>query len=127
MLEREIVRKRPLLRPYNAYRWAVVLLILLAFGLRLQNAEMFSFWTDEGLTPLRSGYSISQILSNQVIIQEGITNDTHPPLFFIIIHFSRMILGESDFAYRYPSLLAGVLLCRCWLWWASGCGVKHLR
>jgi Dolichyl-phosphate-mannose-protein mannosyltransferase len=87
-----------------------VLFILLAFGLRLLNAEMFSFWTDEGLTPLRSGYTVPEILSNQVIIQEGVTNDTHPPFFFLILHFSRMVLGETDFAFRYPSLLASVLL-----------------
>ena len=110
MFGRVLVGKRPSLKLDNTYRWAIVLFILLAFGLRLQNAEQFSFWTDEGLTPLRSGYTISQILSNRVIIQEGITNDTHPPFFFLIIHFSRMLLGETDFAYRYPSLLAGVLL-----------------
>ena len=96
--------------PSSTYRWGIVLLILLAFGLRLHNAEQFSFWTDEGLTPLRSGYTVSTILSNEVTIQEGVTEDTHPPLFFLIIHFSRQIFGESDFAYRFPSLLAGVLL-----------------
>ncbi len=96
--------------PRSTYRWAVVFIILLAVGLRLHNAELFSFWTDEGLTPLRSGYSIPQILSNKVIIQEGITNDTHPPLFFLIIHFSRQLIGETDFAYRYLPAMAGVLL-----------------
>lgn len=95
---------------FTIYRWLILIFALLAFGLRLQNAEIFSFWTDEGLTPLRSGYTIPQILGNQIIIQEGITNDTHPPFFFLIIHFTRQLFGETDFAYRYPSLLAGVLL-----------------
>ncbi|WP_420645505.1 glycosyltransferase family 39 protein [Candidatus Leptofilum sp.] len=94
----------------SIFRWLNILLILLAFGLRLQNADFFSFWTDEGLTPLRAGYTIPDILSNRVVIQEGVTNDTHPPFFFLIIHFTRQLFGESDFAYRYPPLLAGVLL-----------------
>jgi len=85
-------------------------LTLLAFALRLVNLDSFSFWTDEGLTPLRSSYSISQILTNRIYIQEAISLDTHPPLYYLLIHATRRLWGETDFAYRYPSLLAGVLL-----------------
>ncbi len=108
MVEQDLVGKRPWSN--SLMRWMIVLSVLLAFGLRLHNAEMFSFWTDEGLTPLRSGYTVAGILSNHVTIQEGVTNDTHPPFFFLIIHFSRQLFGETDFAYRFPALLAGVLL-----------------
>jgi uncharacterized membrane protein len=87
----------------------LIFIILLGFVLRIQQIDMFSFWTDEGLTPLRSGYSISEILSNRVIIQEGTTNDAHPALFFLIVHFSRQLFGESDFAFRFPALLFGIL------------------
>jgi 4-amino-4-deoxy-L-arabinose transferase-like glycosyltransferase len=102
---RQTFRKKP------AYI-AIFLLffILLGFALRIHNAQMYGFWTDEGLTPLRSGYDIPEILSNRITIQQGVTKDTHPPLFFLLIHFSRKLFGESDFAFRYPSLLAGVLL-----------------
>ena len=109
MSGRVIVGKRPFTKA-TTYRWGMLLLILLGFGLRLHNAERFSFWTDEGLTPLRASYSVPEIVSNHVTIQEGITNDTHPPFFFLIIHFSRQLFGETDFAYRFPALLAGVLL-----------------
>jgi len=91
------------------YLIALLLIILLGFSLRLVNTEAFSFWTDEGLTPLRSGYTVSEILSNRIIIQDGVTKDTHPPLFYLLIHFSRQFFGETDFAFRYPSLLLGVL------------------
>lgn len=94
----------------NLWKLGLLLFTLFAFGLRVQNSEFFSFWTDEGLTPLRASYTIPDILSNRVVIQEGVTNDTHPPFFFLIIHITRQFFGESDFAYRYPSLLAGVLL-----------------
>ncbi len=99
--------KRPSPIPTTAI---LILLLWLAFALRLYNLDAFSFWTDEGLTPLRSGYPIAEILSNRIIIQEGITKDTHPPLFYLIIHGTRQLFGESDFAFRYPSALAGVLL-----------------
>lgn len=109
MFKQNSARERPL--PTKAlFRWSILFLILLAFGLRLHNVQMFSFWTDEGLTPLRSGYTMAEILSNRVIIQEGVTNDTHPPFFFLIIHFTRQLFGETDFAYRFPALLAGALL-----------------
>ncbi|MBK8903352.1 MAG: glycosyltransferase family 39 protein [Anaerolineaceae bacterium] len=110
MSKRITEAKRPSARVHGPYRWGLLLLILLAFGLRLPNAELFSFWTDEGLTPLRASYSITEILSNHVTIQDGVTNDTHPPFFFLIVHFTRQLWGETDFAYRYPALLAGVLL-----------------
>lgn len=85
-------------------------LILLAFGLRLQGVSASSFWIDEGLTPLRSSYGVAEILSNQIIIQEGVTNDTHPPFYYLLVHLSRQWWGESDFSYRYLSVLFGVWL-----------------
>jgi len=88
----------------------LVILILAAFGLRVHQLDNFSFWQDEGLTPLRAGYSIPEILSNEVPIQEAVTQDTHPPLYFLLIHATRQIFGESDFSYRLPSVLASVLL-----------------
>lgn len=87
----------------------VILLTFLAFGLRLYHVDHFSFWQDESLTPLRAAYAIPEILSNRIVIQEAVTQDTHPPLYFLLIHFTRLLFGESDFAYRYPSVLASVL------------------
>jgi hypothetical protein len=78
--------------------------------LRLHNLEQFSFWTDEGLTPERAGYALAEILRNTIYIQGVATRDTHPPLYYLMIHFTRRAFGESDFAYRYPSVLFGVLL-----------------
>jgi uncharacterized membrane protein len=92
------------------HRWLLVLIVLLAYGLRVHQLDSSSFWQDEGLTPLRSGYPIAEILSNNITIQEAVTQDTHPPLYFLIVHFSRQLLGESDFSYRYLSVIAGVLL-----------------
>ncbi len=88
----------------------LLLLILLGFALRVHNLDAFSFWTDEGLTPERSGYAVAQILRNDIVIQGVVTTDTHPPLYYLIIHLTRRLFGLSDFAFRYPSVLFGVLL-----------------
>ncbi|MEM7115504.1 MAG: glycosyltransferase family 39 protein [Chloroflexota bacterium] len=88
----------------------LLLILLLAYGLRIIHLDAYSFWTDEGLTPLRSGYPISEILSNRITIQDGVGRDTHPPLYYLVVHFTQQGFGQSDFAYRYPSLLANVLL-----------------
>lgn len=100
----------PLRRRALAPLLILLLLTLLAFWLRVHNLDAFSFWTDEGLTPERSGYSIAQILRNDILIQGVVTKDTHPPLYYLIIHVTRRLFGASDFAFRYPSVLFGVLL-----------------
>lgn len=96
-------------KTYGGYLLLIGLMVL-AFWLRLHNISAFSFWTDEGLTPLRSSYSIAQILRNEIIIQGVITKDTHPPFYYLTIHALRPLFGETDLAYRYPSLLASLLL-----------------
>ena len=96
----------------NSWRLIGVFIIItwIAYALRLINIDAFSFWTDEALTPLRSSYPLAQIFRNDIIIEGVVTKDTHPPFYYLIIHFTRSLFGETDFAYRYPSVLAGVLL-----------------
>ncbi len=101
----EPTRRRPL-----APLLILLLLMLLGFWLRAHNLDAFSFWTDEGLTPERSGYPVAQILRNDILIQGVVTKDTHPPLYYLILHATRSLFGLSDFAFRYPSVLFGVLL-----------------
>jgi 4-amino-4-deoxy-L-arabinose transferase-like glycosyltransferase len=88
----------------------LLLLTLLGYALRAHNLDAFSFWTDEGLTPERAGYPVAQILRNDILIQGVVTKDTHPPLYYLILHVTRQLFGLSDFAFRYPSVLFGVLL-----------------
>jgi len=64
----------------------LVLLILIALGywLRVHNLDAFSFWTDEGLTPERSGYPVATILRNDIVIQGIVTKDTSNSKFGMI-------------------------------------------
>jgi mannosyltransferase len=92
-------------------KWLIIVgIILIAFWLRLAHIDTFSFWTDEGITTLRTGYSLPKILRNVVTIQKVHTTDTHPPLFYVVVHYTRQLWGESDFAFRFPSAVFGVLL-----------------
>ncbi len=99
-----------MLRHTPRSRWVLVGICLLAFALRTHHLDQFSFWLDEGLTPLRSGYALGDILRNEIVLQGTVTQDTHPPLYYLLIHASRQLFGESDFAFRYPSTLAGLIL-----------------
>jgi 4-amino-4-deoxy-L-arabinose transferase-like glycosyltransferase len=84
--------------------------MLLAFTLRMHQIDNDSMWFDEGLTTLRASYPVSQLLINEYRIQDGSLRSTHPALYFLMVHFSNILLGQSDFSYRYPSTLLGIML-----------------
>ncbi|MCA9956268.1 MAG: hypothetical protein KC434_16180, partial [Anaerolineales bacterium] len=52
------------------HRWLLVVILLLAFGLRIHNLEVQSFWNDEGNSARLSERSISLII-------EGTASDIH--------------------------------------------------
>ena len=108
-LETEFPGSNPVSRRF-APLLILLALILLGYWLRVHNLDAFSFWTDEGLTPERSGYPMAQILRNDIVIQGIVPKDTHPPLYYLVIHLTRQLFGVSDFAFRYPSVLFSVLL-----------------
>ncbi len=107
--EAAFLRREPVTRRFVPPLFLLAFL-LLGTWLRVHNLDAFSFWTDEGLTPARSGYPLAQILRNEIVIQGVVTTDTHPPLYYLIIAVTRRLFGLSDFAFRYPSVLFGVLL-----------------
>lgn len=87
----------------------LLLLILLGFALRVYRLDAMSFWADEVLTPLRSALTVREILSNHITLQGVYSQDTHPPLYFLIIRVTRQLLGTSDFAYRFVAVVFGTL------------------
>lgn len=89
---------------------AVCLFILLAALLRAYHLDHFSFWIDEALTPLRASQNVGDIVAGRTFIQEAVSQDTHPPFYYLIVYITRQLWGDSDYAYRYVSLLMGVLL-----------------
>ncbi len=105
-------------------RWAecgLLLLLLAAFALRSYNLEAKSLWTDEGLTVGRASQNLSLVFKNQNFIpvepdyHDGTevkavaTPDVHPPLYFLLMHFWTRLAGQSEYALRFPSVIASTL------------------
>lgn len=81
------------------WRWIGIELLLLglAFGLRVYRLEGPSLWYDEA-------FSIE--LARRQIWQPV---DAHPPLFYLSLRLWMAVAGASAFAVRFPSVMAGVL------------------
>jgi mannosyltransferase len=88
---------------------AILLLIgLVAGGLRLYGLDVQSLWHDE----LFSWYS-SQLESLSLAVDFGASQDVHPPGFVAFLYFWRSVFGDSEAALRLPSAIAGIASC----WW----------
>ena len=42
-------------------------------------------------------------------ITNGAARDIHPPLYYYLLHFWMLFVGQSEFAVRFLSVIAGVL------------------
>ncbi len=88
----------------NRIRFVVLLLILLlAWGLRTHDLAVRSLWADEGWTMLLSAGPRLDTIARTLAA------DQHPPLFFILFRLWRNVAGDTEFAVRYFGVLAGVL------------------
>lgn len=81
-------------------RWLLLVIILLAFGLRCLRIAERSIQYDDAFTILLAQQSVDEILS-------GTAADTMPPLYYLILHFW-MALGQSIWLYRLPTIFLGV-------------------
>jgi len=78
-------------------------ILLLAFALRVYHLEAQSAWHDETYCVLIAEQPLPQVASAQ-------TQDIHPPLYFIVLHFWLPLAGRTDFAVRFLSGVSSVLL-----------------
>lgn len=81
---------------------ALVVILLIATGLRFYRLDAQSFWNDEGNTA-------RLVERPPALIIEGAAGDIHPPGYYLLLHGWRAITGESEFALRSFSALCGVL------------------
>ena len=85
-------------------RPAIPLIILwLAFGLRLFQIDTQSIWWDEG-------HSIFVATHPLVAIPTLPAMDVHPPAYFALLHLWMFIAGATEFSLRYFSTIFGLLL-----------------
>ncbi len=87
----------------------LVLLLLVAWGLRLYHLDAMSIWWDESLSWDRATSDIPTIFANTIQIQTLATRDLHPPLYFLLLHFAVMFAGATEFALRFLSVSSNML------------------
>ncbi len=84
------------------------LVLLLAFALRVYRLDAQAIWWDESLSLYRATRDLATVLANTIVIQNAVTHDTLPPLYFVLLHGFVGLLGTSEFALRFFSLVANV-------------------
>ncbi len=82
----------------------VSLVALVALALRLPQLGDRSLWVDEAMSVVFSAKPLPELFHLLV------TEDIHPPLYPVLLHFWMEVAGNSEFAVRLPSVLFGVLL-----------------
>lgn len=98
-------------RVLNKTQWLLVVLMLTALAWRVYHLESQSLWSDEGLSLYRSRLSLGENLSNIIVVPPNVpTRDTNPPLYFIALSGWRAVAGESEYALRFLSVAAGLLI-----------------
>ncbi len=81
---------------------ALLLIVLLAFLLRLYRLDHQSLWYDEGFSVYLARMSLSEITARTA-------SDIHPPLYYHLLHLWLGPFGDSEFVLRFFSLLFGLL------------------
>jgi 4-amino-4-deoxy-L-arabinose transferase-like glycosyltransferase len=80
----------------------VALIVLLGFGLRVHLLGQENFNWDEGYT-----FWIVRLPFTEMI--DTTARDVHPPLHYMLLRASRALIGDGEFALRFPSVLLGTL------------------
>ncbi len=83
-------------------------LLLLAFALRVYRLGAQAIWWDESLSVYRATRDFGTVLANTIVIQNIVTTDTLPQLYFVFLHFLAPAFGVSEFALRFLSVFANV-------------------
>jgi len=81
--------------------WLFVALAV-AFALRVYRLDAQSLWNDEGTSVALSALSLDAIIN-------GAARDIHPPAYYFLLHFWMPLVGNSEYAVRFLSVIAGVL------------------
>jgi 4-amino-4-deoxy-L-arabinose transferase-like glycosyltransferase len=78
------------------------MIVIAGLILRLYDLDGESIWVDEGQTIYLSSHDLPQVI-------EESSNDNHPPLYTILLHFWMKIVPHTTFYFRLLSVIFGVL------------------
>jgi mannosyltransferase len=102
---RERSSREPPLRSVVESKTLIVLLAIMLLGavLRFYGLAFQSLWSDELASwDISTRETISQVIG-------GVRSDDHPPLYFLTLRLAQWIFGDSEWALRLPSAVAGWL------------------
>ena len=91
---------------HHVQRLTLLAILLLAAFLRFHRLNAQSFWNDEG-----NSARIAE--RTPALILEGAEGDIHPPGYYLLLHYWRAAFGQSEFALRSLSVVAGLALVLC--------------
>ncbi len=77
--------------------------IAVAFALRVYALGAPSLWNDEGTSVALAPLSLEAIANSAA-------HDIHPPLYYFLLHFWLPFVGNTEYAIRFLSVIAGVLI-----------------
>lgn len=81
---------------------ATIIILLLAFALRVYRLDAQSLWWDEGISLHLATSSLAQIVADRAA-------NIHPPLYFFLLKVWVDLVGVTPFAARYSSALAALV------------------
>jgi hypothetical protein len=98
-------------------------ILWLAYTLRVFGLGNSDLWLDEGITAFVSGKPVLEIL-----LYCSTRLQSHPPGYYIALHFWRLLVGDSEFALRLLAAAGGVLTVTMLAvltrrWFGRGCAV----
>ncbi len=85
----------------SSRRWLLVI-ILIAFALRLTRLGHQSLWYDEGITWLLAQKSLADLI-------HWTAADIQPPFYYLLLWAAKFLFGSSEWALRFPSALFNTL------------------
>ncbi|NIO69972.1 MAG: hypothetical protein GTN71_13340, partial [Anaerolineae bacterium] len=93
-----------LLTMKNQTRLAMLLLVLVAFALRMHRLDYQALRGDEAFAHLFAQQPLREMLPSLATIEP------HPPLYYATLHLWTSLLGQGEFAARFLSVLVSILM-----------------
>jgi 4-amino-4-deoxy-L-arabinose transferase-like glycosyltransferase len=92
---------KPIISAPVAWRGAFVLLLFLAFGLRLFMIENQDIWGDEAWSITVANWPMAEVISSDA--------EFNPPLYHALLHITIRLFGQTPLGIRYLSVICGIL------------------
>lgn len=87
----------------------LLLILLLAFGLRIINLGDSSIWYDEAFSILFSETGFEPMLAGTITPMENGAADIHPIFYYLTLNFWMQFVGQTPFAVRLFGVIIGVI------------------